>query len=165
MLLSPRAGLDCFNHSFPSAKALGYFSVPRGSTAQHARNKKEAAGSCDPAASNLQTYVCLIFNLNSLNHASLASARVIHAHLLTRSQRSCHDLARAIDNASCSAKREPNWTAALVFDDDCLTRLVFSDRASRVGRTGGRSRCRCGCLFSCGCGRLRKCKRRDGSTS
>ena len=116
---------------------------------------------------NLRTYVRLIFYFNVLNNARLTGSGVINAHLVLRCQHAFHDMASSVHDSDWSVERERDWSLALVSDHDRFIRLIRGDGARRVGRARRRRRgCRrCGCLFGCGCAGLRKCERRNRSTS
>jgi len=111
----------------------------------------------------------LVFDLDTLNHALLAGAGVIDAHLLAGPERSGYDLARAIDDARGRPESEAHRTFTLTLHHNGFAGCVSGHRAGFIcgGRLGrcrrGRSGCRC--LFSCSCACLRERHGGDQRTS
>src|SRR6266571_295340 len=74
--------------------------------------KKPQAPRGTPAALNSRIYIRLIFNNDALDHTSVASARVIHAHFLAGPQRGGHDFTGRVHNVRGRAESEADWSFA-----------------------------------------------------
>ena len=72
----------------------------------------------EPRGFELINISMLVFHLDMLNHAGVASARVIYAHFLASPQRSGYNLARAVNDACRRPKSEAHRTLPFTFHHD-----------------------------------------------
>jgi len=109
----------------------------------------------------------LVFHLNMLNYAGVASARVIYTHFLTGPQRGSYDFARAVNDACRRPESKADRTLTLTSNHDGFAGRVCLHGAdfirSRFGRCRRDRRCRCS--FSCSRACLRERHWRDQRTS
>src|SRR5207248_10322548 len=121
----------------------------------------------EPRGFELINISMLVFHLDMLNHAGVASARVIYAHFLTGPERGSYDFARAVNDACRRPESKADRTLTLTSNHDGFAGRVCLHGAdfirSRIGRCRRDRRWRC--AFRCSRACLGERHWRDRRTS